>query len=708
MRRKLLLTLPPLLIFVGAAAQDSSRVTTLREVVISASRSEEPVNEVPRSVSVIPEGIIQASVYQSLGDLLNAQSGVYVVGANQTPGTNQNVFMRGANSNQVAVLIDGVRITDPSSPNAAVDLSEISLANVERIEVIRGSHSTMYGGAAIGGVINLITKKKTTAGFHGVAGWQGGLLGEKAWSSTENVSLDYAAKNGFYLQGTFYQQDAKGLDATEKDGTLTSFTADRDDFQKTDASVKAGFRNDQWGGSVAFKNAHQYAEIDSRAYFDDDNNHLIFDRMLLQYQLEYKVNTLFSLSALGSLSNSERFYENDSSRINSTTFDKAYSTGTYYGKLQTHEAQLNYQQGNRKALLGAGVYTEKMFFDSYFFFNDPDFPFESTANYDTINARTTTGYVFAQMGLDFGNFHLSVGSRFSHHTMSGNVATYEINPSFTFDDLLLYGSLSTGFNAPSLYQLYDPSKGYSAYTTRGNPDLEAERSTSVELGIKKEFSSGSYLTFSVYKTKVTNSIEYVYLWDGATALDQISYLDDRGDTYMNVGDQEVDGLEVEGYVKLSDKFSIKANVSALHAQISIEPEAIDVQHTGGHHVQLYNLGTFLNGDVKQNDLVRRPNLTAFSQLTYSPVSFVTINAAYRYTGKRFDSGYLVSLGPYGALSRIEVDAYHLVDLGLQWRATETFAVGLKVENIFDEPYREVVGFQTRGRSAFLKLTATID
>ena len=125
-----------------AMGQDSLKTTTLREVVVTATRSQESLIEIPRSVSVIGEEAIRSGIYQSLGDLLKTQSGLYVVGAGQTPGTNQNLFMRGANGNQVAVLIDGVRVTDPSTPNSAIDLSEISLANVERIEVIRGAHPT--------------------------------------------------------------------------------------------------------------------------------------------------------------------------------------------------------------------------------------------------------------------------------------------------------------------------------------------------------------------------------------------------------------------------------------------------------------------------------------------------------------------------------------------------------------------------------------
>ena len=686
-------------------AQDSASVTTLREVVVSASRTEQPLIEIPRSVTVVGEDELRGSIYHSLGDLLNAQGGLYVVGAGQTPGTNQNLFMRGASSNQVAVLVDGVRITDPSTPNAAMDLSEISLANIERIEVIRGSHSTMYGGAAIGGVINLITKKNQAAGFHGDASLQGGVFRNRALSSSGNANLNYGTSGGWYFGGSLFRQDVKGMDATEKTEAHPSFTADRDDFTKTDASLKAGFKNDPWDVSVSFKNTRQYTEIDNGAFSDDDNNYLEFDRKLFQYFAGYKLNAFLRISALGSASESERFYENDSSRVSDTAYDKAYSTGIYTGRLQTHEVQLNYQRNRLKGVLGAGFYREKMFFDNYFFFNDPQYPFESVTNYDTLDTRTTTKYAFSQLGYHHGNFSVSGGARISGHTTAGNFLTFEINPSFAFADLLLYGSLSSGFNAPSLYQLYDPSRSFTAHTTRGNRNLKPERSLSLEAGIKKAFSSGSYITLSAYRTKVTDAIEYIYLWDGTVSTDALTFAHDRGDTYINVGEQLASGLELEGLAWISPLLSVQGNISILKTGILVKPEDIDPRQTGDHHVQLYNLGTFLGGDVEQSDLVRRPDFTAYTKLVVKPRRSLSVNVTYRYTGKRFDAGYDGTLGPYGALARIGVDAYHLVDLGGSWQASKILALGLQVENLFNEEFREVAGFQTRGRSLNLKVTA---
>jgi vitamin B12 transporter len=694
-----------ILLTLSAAAQDSTAVTTLREVVVSATRMEQPVIEIPRSVTVISQEVIENSVYQSLADLLNAESGLYVLGANQTPGTNQSIFMRGANSNQVAVLIDGVRITDPSSPNAAIDLSEISLLSVERIEIIRGSHSTMFGGAAVGGVINIITKKNSTPGFHGNVAWQGGVVGAGSYSSVENLDLNYTFESGWYVNGALYQQNVEGWDASEEKASATSFTSDEDDFRKTDAFVKTGFRDESWDGFFLYKKSGQLAEIDKGAFSDDDNNYLTFDRSLLEYNVAYKPGAFWRLTMLGSVTGSERFNENDSSKISATAYDKSYFKGAYHGELQTHEIQLNFKNQGIKGLIGAGLFKEKMFFDTYFFYNDPDYPFEATTNYDSIDTSTRSRYVFGQAGYGVGNFNISGGARLSHHSQFGRFLTFEINPSFSWNNLLAYGSLSTGYNAPSLYQLFDPSTGYMAFTSRGNEDLQAEESLSLEVGVKKNFTSGTYVTFSAFQTGTTNSIEYVYLWNSSKSISDLDYSDFLGDTYINVAGQQVRGLELETFLQIADWVSFNGTFTALKGETRVEQENLREEETGGNHVQLYSLGAFLNQDLNQKHLPRRPDFTSFAELKFVPRTDLSLAIGYRYTGRRFDLSYDPALGPFGALSRIQVDAYHLVDFGVNWKATKALSVAAKVENIFNSDYREVVGFQTRGRSAYLKLMA---
>ncbi len=163
---------------VQAQQADSVGSKQLSEVIITATRAFKPVAEIGRSVTVISAEQIQNSVYNNAGELLSQQEGIYVVGTGQNPGMTQSVFMRGAGSNQTVILIDGIRITDPSGVNNALDLTELTLTNIDRIEIVRGSHSTLYGSSAIGGVINIITKKNGEPGFNGTAELKGGTFGK--------------------------------------------------------------------------------------------------------------------------------------------------------------------------------------------------------------------------------------------------------------------------------------------------------------------------------------------------------------------------------------------------------------------------------------------------------------------------------------------------------------------------------------------------
>jgi vitamin B12 transporter len=687
------------------AQNDTLRVRTLEEVVISGSRQEERILDAPRTITVINRDKIENSVYNSVGDLLGRQQGIYLVGANQTPGTNQSLFLRGANSNQVAVMVDGVRITDPSSPNNVVDLSELSLTNVERIEIIEGSHSTLFGGAAIGGVVNIITRKNQVAGVHGWVGVQAGSFGNGSGTLSPQAEVNYSLNNGFYINGSVFNQTVKGLNASID--TLKGAKApDKDGFRKTDAYLKAGYRKKGWDAFASYKNNRQRAEIDNGPYQDDDNNYLAFHRDLVNYGVAYSFSPLWKVSAIGSWTGSKRLNENDSSRTDATHFDGNYFKGTYRGNLSTNEVQANFRHKAVNALLGSGYFAETMSFNT-FFYSSSFGGFESKTNYDTLKTQTTTRYIFAQTRFHGGpreKLGLTVGGRLSRHSLFGNFGTFEVNPSVRLTRTsLLFASVSSGFNAPSLYQLFDPTRGFGAYTGRGNKALKPEKSISAELGFKKEFDSGSYLTASVFHTEVKHSIEYVYLWNKNTAIDQLSFADYRGDTYINITQQNVSGVEVAGTAAVNTKLSLSGNFTWLEGKLKFSPQDIDLVKTGGNHVQVYSNGTFINQERENNNLVRRPRATAFAEVRYKLLQAVTLTVDYRLAGARMDAAYDPTLGPFGALNRVNVKSYQLIDAGIRWQASKRFTILAKTENIFNQKYQEIIGYNTRGRSGYVKL-----
>lgn len=684
------------------AQTDTLHTQTLNEVVISASRQEERILNIPRSVTVIGRDKIENSVYNSVGDLLGQQQGTYMVGANQTPGTNQSLFLRGANSNQVAVMIDGVRITDPSTPNNVIDLSELSLTNVERIEIIEGGHSTMFGGAAIGGVVNIITRKNQGSGFHGFAGLQEGTFGGGTLASNQQADLSYSLTNGLYFNGSLFNQQVKGLNAAI-DTTKGGRTPDKDGFQKTDGYFKTGYRKGNWDAFASYKKSTQNAKIDAAAYQDDDNDFIKFDRDLWNYGVAYRFNSHFKLSGNGSWSRSVRLIENDSSLIDASHYDGNYSKDTYRGNVSTNELQVAYETGKIKALLGSGIFTEKMSFNTYFYSSQFG-GFESAVNYDSLNTNTSTRYLFGQAQWRGGKddkLGLTLGGRISRHSLFGNFGTFEINPSIAITkSSLLFVSVSSGFNAPSLYQLFDPTMGY---TTRGNAGLRPEKSLSTEIGLKKEFAAGSNLTASVFHTVVSSSIEYVYLWNKNTPIDQLTYLDYLGDTYINITQQQMTGFEMTGNARLHEKLSLRGNLTWLEGILKFSPSDIDVAKTGGNHVQVYSNGAFINQEVENHHLVRRPKATAFAQASYQLTPAISLTGNYRLAGARFDAAYDPSLGPFGALTQVKIKTYQLLDAGVNWKANGWFSVTAKVENLLNVKYQEIAGYNTRGRSGYLKL-----
>ncbi len=684
--------------------QDSLKTVPLQEVVVTATRTERSALETPRSVTVIGRQEIEQSIYVNVAELLSRTQGLYVVGAGQTPGTNQTLFLRGANGNHVNVLVDGIRLNDPSSVNSALDLSELSLANVERIEIIRGSHGPMYGTSGIGGVINIITRRNPQPGFHGTADVQGGTFGAGTGLLAVNVLGSYSFKNGFYVNAGLQDNRVNGLNATVDTIPVGQFkTADRDDFRKTDAVVKLGYRKGAWEASAAYKNVYQLADIDKGAFRDDDNSTSHLQRGLFNYGASFKPSGQWQFSFVGGWTELNRRVLDDSSVVDPAgNYDHIYSEGNYRGKSYTHEVQGVYKTEHFQALLGAGHYDEEAAFRTYYYSNGPFGEFTSTTNYDSIRLHASTKYLFGQAGLNgalvapgLAPLNLSVSARLSRHNLFGNNVTVEVNPSWKLtENNLLYASYATGFNAPSLYQLYDPE--------RGNLELGAETSATVEAGWKGQLANNWTVQFSAFSTVVTNAVEYVYLWNPDKPVDQLSFSDYLGDVPINVARQGNRGLELSLQGDLWQKLTLNVNLGLVEGTFTYRPEDLTGAKVQGKSVQLFSNGAFLTREVETKSLVRRPRVTANLDLAYTPVKKGTIGALLRTIGTRNDVYYDPQLGPFGALNTRSVASYFLTDLYARYAFNPHFSLALRGENVFNVRYSEIYGYQTRGRGVYLK------
>jgi vitamin B12 transporter len=696
-----------------AQQNDSLRSSTFSEVMITATRSEKKPADVGRGITVITAEEIQKSNYLHLGDLLARQAGIYLVGAGQNPGMTQSLFMRGSNSNQTAVLIDGVRISDPSGVNNALDLSELALADIDRIEMVRGSHSTLYGSSAIGGVVNIITRKNHQHGFHPMAELQAGKFGKGTGLFGQKLALNYAASQGFYIHTEAENQRSHGLDATIDTVTRSEVynNRDQDDFKRLGLTGKLGYRNQQWDVYGSYKNTGMQTDIDKRAYTDDDNAVINFDRHLFTYGAAYKVKDWLQARYIGGYSRMFRQILDDSSAVdNKGTSDQTFVANSGQGHTTTHELQANFVWPHASGVAGIGYYGESMNATSYFYTNGPYGVYEARSDLDSLNLAASTRNAFIHFDLNgalirerLQKFSLAIGARFNQHSKFGPYTTFEINPGFKLaPQTLLFGVLASGYNAPSLYQLYSPETGSGSGITRGNPDLEPETSTSYELGVKQTL--GNFrLGLSFFQTEVKNTIEYVYLWTAGKPTGDLSFADYQGDTYLNLSRQTSRGLELDFFSALSAKLQLAGNISLINGDLKVKPQDIRTGQTKGYQVQLYNSGDFISQAVAVAGLVRRPT-TANINLTYLPWQKLVLRADARYAGPRSDIFYDAGRGPFGALGTQGLNDYTLLDLSARLQFTSRFSTALRVENLFDKDYQEINGFRTRGRGFYCSIT----
>lgn len=701
----------------GGTADDSLTVFQLNEVMISATRSTKNLEEINRSVDVINNDQIKGFLRQNTGELLSQLPGIFVVGAGQNPGMNQALFMRGAGSHQTTIMVDGVRFTDPSTVNNVADLSELSLLGTDRLEIVRGTHSTLFGSSAVGGVINILSKKNDDPGIRFDINGTTGTLGQGTFVHSEDLLATYSHPSGMYYSAGIEHYSAEGLDATVD--TVMNSTAfknrDKDDFVKTDILGKIGYSGETGDFYLSYKKSSQKSDIDRTAFVDDENYSLRFDRNFLTYGAAYKIDPRVELKYIGGYSDLKRGAVNDSSLVDiAGNSDHTYFTDDYSGTSLTNELQANLSLKGIQGVIGLGHYKETMDVQSYIFSWSSFGVFESKTSLDTLDLRSTLTNIFARFDVDgsiidgsFNDFSIGIGGRLNNHDAYGTNITYEINPSYRiFHGGLLYALHSTGFTAPSLYQLFAPNTYYTSSITRGNKNLQPEKSSTFEIGCKMSFNDDLRLSLAYFTTTVINSIEYVYLWDGAVGIDTLGndfMRDDyRGDTYVNVGRVTTEGFEVTFHSVVNEQISFAGNFTYITGTLQYAPADINLTHTAKHHVQLFNNGAFLTKEVESSTLIRRP-MTANLTGTYRPISEVALRLDCRIVGERYDVIFDPTLGPFGALGSVPVESYLLFDFSQKYALNENISVNGRIENIFDKKYSDIKGFATRGRSFYLNV-----
>jgi vitamin B12 transporter len=505
--RRLLLASTLFLPALAAHAQDagSATTTTLPEKVVTATRVPTLIDQVAAGVTVITRAEIEAHGYTSLAQALQTVPGLHVVQSGGDGGQ-ASVFVRGADSNQVLVLRDGMPLNDPSDPSGAFNFGVGSLADVERIEIIRGPMSGLWGSGAIGGVINLITRRGSGAA-HGTATIAGGL--PRAGLVAATLS---GASNGFDYSLAAESHSEIGFDTTPRRESV--YTGHRNGYRSQLVSVNLGYT--PFDGTRLFAFARYRTatfgldELGNPAY--DATDYTGRDR---SFQGRLGVHSsLFdgaweTTLALGHLDTLRRYSEPlEGADPNATS-----GLSRYNGR------RTEVQWNNTLHLPDWGMATENALTfavdhqrdnsRSHLDMSYGGWPYVSTVG---ASARHTAGSLGLQSTLA-GRLTLTGALREENATYGGDAFTWRAGGVLALPEVWsrLKLSYGTSFLAPSLYDLF----GVDDYNYRGNPTLRPEKSEGGEVGLAVDLPlwdrrDGASVEVTLFENHIRDLIEVVY------------------------------------------------------------------------------------------------------------------------------------------------------------------------------------------------------
>lgn len=480
MKNKLLVLGLTLLIVINSVNAERS----LRKIVVSPSKTTTSTEKVANAITVITKEDIEASQRTQILDLLKMVPSLDVV---QTGGAGgqASVFIRGANSEHTLVLLDGIELNNPVSTARAFNFANLTLDNVERIEILRGAQS-IYGSDALGGVISIFTKKAKENSVN---------------ASFESGTFD-TFKETFDLRG-YHNNLSFNLGVTRED--IRSFSAVRDSnrvnaesdpYKNTSITANAKYTlNENVEFLTTFRNQDSTTNIDNSGIVGGDDPNRLFKNRETFYKLETRLNNFD-----GALENKIGFNFSDHAFSDNNSADFYNMTdilnSDYDANLTKFYINGEYEYSNQmKYVYGIETENEKA---SSFIFSDGAFgPF--TSNFAKREQRTSGGYLEFLHTVN-NHFSYTVGGRYDRNSNFGETFNYRFAPVISIDNdtkiKMIYG---TGFKAPSLFQLF---------SSFGSQNLAPEESRSFDVAFEKVLSNNTIFEIRYFKNKIDNLIDF--------------------------------------------------------------------------------------------------------------------------------------------------------------------------------------------------------
>lgn len=494
-----------------AMAQPAEEVAdlTLPETIITGTRAATPAERVPAATTVIDRRMIEERGYTTLAEALATVPGLRIV---QGGGYGQQAsgFMRGGNSRHTLVLLDGVPIGDPAEPNGAFDFGQELLGDIERIEVVRGPASALYGSSAIGGVINLVTRRapkdRQAEAFGEIAGGSNNTLrGVAGLAGTVGI-FDYLAVG--------QSISSRASDATAP--RFTGNTGEREGYRGYAGTLRLGAQPSaatRLEGILRYRENH-YGLDDIPN--DDPNYEADNRRWYGQIRAETRPLDPWTVSLRYARTEDRRYYSN---LPDSLSFS---DTRDYY-----HGTRDTVELGNQLRLPDMGPLSDIVLVAGATWQEEQADAASGSSAFRTLtNAVADSSAVHGALQFRLGErLDLALGLRHDQAEDYQGADTWRLGGTYALPELStrLTGSMGTGFTAPSLYQRYGRIAGYFT----GNPDLKPERSYAWDLGFETDLPLGARRDFATigatyFHSRVRNLINYNAFYTSLENVDRAS------------------------------------------------------------------------------------------------------------------------------------------------------------------------------------------
>jgi vitamin B12 transporter len=622
--------------FIGpAAAEDSPPSAPLslqHQVVVTAARLETPLREVASAVTVITRADLERTNKTSVLDALRDTLGL-AIARNGGPGSSSSVLIRGANSEHVLVLLDGVPLNDPINPSHSFDFAHLTVDGVERIEILRGPQSTLFGSDALGGVINILTARGSGKPSVTLRA-SGGSFG--TFSGGLNVR---GSSRSFRYDFSLSRESTDGVSAAD---SAYSGNTEKDGYRNWTLAGRAGFALE--GGTeidLIIRGVSARTELDSfgGAYGDDSNSVQDYLSGFIRAQAR-------ALFADGHWESKLGFSYIRSSRQNDNPVDSVHPFDSETGKYRSGRVRIDWQNNaflRPGHTLTIGAELERETGDSNYLSVSAWGPYESVFP----NRRADRTGVFLQDRFCLGQaFFATAGLRLDAHSRAGTALTCRFAPAVVIEPTgtKLKATIGTAFKAPSLYQLYAPGTSWGPI---GNETLLPERSLGWDAGLEQTLAQGAVLFgLSYFQSDFRNLINFDFL---------------RG--YVNIGRARTNGWELSAEARPAARLMLRFGYTLLEAR-----------------------------DLDANaPLLRRPKdkLSGTIQWTLAEGWEAGLSAVY--TGARQDNDY-----SGWTAEVVTLPAYTLIDAYLSFAPDRDLEFFGRWDNIGNARYETVFGYGTLG------------